>query len=84
MFPASGFTTARAKETATAASTAFPPAPRTSSPTSDACRSVVATIASALETIWACCESDQSEGQCVKRVTDDALPASGGKTEEDM
>ncbi len=44
MFPASGFTTASAKWTATAASTAFPPRRSTSAPISDATRSVVTTI----------------------------------------
>ena len=45
MLPASGFTTASANDTATAASTAFPPVLMMFTPTSVAYRSVVATIA---------------------------------------
>src|SRR5688572_20635436 len=54
-FPASGFTTASAKWVATAASTAFPPRRRTSTPTAVATESVVATIPSRPSTVEVDC-----------------------------
>jgi hypothetical protein len=45
IFPADGCVTASAKPTATAASTAFPPASSTATPASVACRSTVTTMA---------------------------------------